>query len=276
MSDLEVGSLVEVLDLEELDDNLYRGLHRPGSLEKGRLFGGQVAAQALAAAARTVEPARRPHSLHGYFLRSGRPDRPVVLRVERDRDGGSFSARRVVALQGGDEIFMMLSSFHVEEPSPDMDFQVAMPPGVPIPDSPGDTAVEALGNHAQLFDTRSWGEASVARDGQRVSSRLWTRARETLPDDPIIHACALTYASDFGGGFAEVGLPPLAAAASLDHAVWFHQHVRVDDWILMDLWPLKVGGSRGVYSGSMFGADGSLGAMLTQEMLLRPAPRQRE
>ena len=250
-----------MLDLEQLDRDLFRA-PLSGSGEGWHLFGGEVAAQALLAAHRTVDSDRMPHSLHGYFLRRGTPQRKVVLRVERDRDGGSFSARRVVALQDGEVIFSMVASFHAHEDSATFD---AVPTrGGPEPESLSARPSPFLVEVREVTPTR-------IGDGQvRHSDSLWVRASAPLPDDPLTHACALAYVSDLGSGFGQVdveGLP--AGGPSIDHSLWFHEPIRADEWMLLELWPLKASGARGVYSGSLRSQDGRLGALLTQEMLLR-------
>ncbi len=239
------------------------------------LYGGQVAAQALRAAGATVPPDRLPHSLHGYFLRRGLVDRPVILHVDRDRDGGSFSARHVRAVQDGEVIFSMVASFNASEESVTLD-------AVPTRDAPDPETLPARPSPL-LVEVREVTPTRVA-DGQvRHSDALWVRATTPLPDDPLLHACALAYVSDLGSGFGQVEVPGLPAGGpSIDHSLWFHGPIRADEWMLLELWPLKASGSRGVYSGSLRGEDGRLGALVTQEMLLRDphvhprdAPRDR-
>jgi acyl-CoA thioesterase-2 len=257
-----VRDLTALLDLEVLDRDLFRGDNEDGARKRLSLYGGQVAAQALRAAGASVPPERVPHSLHGYFLRPGRVDRPVILHVDRDRDGGSFSARHVRAVQDGDVIFSMVASFHAAEDGPDFD---AVP-------TRGGADPETLGERtaALLVDVREVTPTRIG-DGQvRHSDRLWVRASGALPDDPLLHACALTYMSDLGSGFGQVDVPGLAAGGpSIDHSVWFHEPVRADDWMLLEVWPLKARSARGVYQGSLRSQDGRLAAMITQEMLLR-------
>jgi acyl-CoA thioesterase-2 len=254
--------LAGLLDLEVIDTNLYRGQNERGARERFSLYGGQVAAQALRAAGLTVAPERMPHSLHGYFLRRGRVDRPVIYHVDRDRDGGSFSARHVRAVQDGDVIFSMLASFHEREDAPLFDAVATRGGASPdtLPSRPSPLLVEAR----EVTPTR-------IADGQvRHSDLLWVRAVTPLPDDPMVHACVLAYVSDLGSGFGQVrveGLP--AGGPSIDHSLWFHEPIRADEWMLLELWPLKAASARGVYSGSLRAEDGGLGAVITQEMLLR-------
>ncbi len=254
--------LTSLLALEELDRDLYRGTHARADNDRPTLFGGQVAAQALSAAAATVPEGRFPHSLHGYFLRPGRLDRAVILHVDRDRDGRSFSARHVVAKQEGEVIFSMLASFQGIEPFAEL--SPTMPEGVPGPDGlpgrPVDRTAEIRVVDGQLPERGVRG---------RASSLMWVRATSPLPDDPVVQACALTYLSDLGHGFGRLTNPELTAGGpSLDHAVWFHHRVRADDWLLLDLVPAKGVGGRGMYHGSIFDAHGTLGAMVSQESLL--------
>lgn len=254
--------LAALLELEVLDRDLFRGENEAGAGARMSLYGGQVAAQALRAAGATVPPERLPHSLHGYFLRPGLVDRPVILHVDRDRDGGSFSARHVRAVQDGEVIFSMLASFHAREESGTFD-AVATRGGA-------DPATLAARPSPFLVEVREVTPTRIG-DGQvRHSDSLWVRASSPLPDDPLVHACAVTYVSDLGSGFGQVDVPGLPAGGpSIDHSLWFHDPIRADEWMLLEFWPMKASGSRGVYSGSLRSEDGCLGAVLTQEMLLR-------
>jgi acyl-CoA thioesterase II len=265
VEDREPGAaLGELLTLEELDANLYRASNpRPDERIVPHLYGGQVAAQALRAAAHTVPAERRPHSIHGYFLRAGRNDRPTIMVVDRDRDGGSFSARHVNAIQDGEVIFSALASFHSEETSvefeePALVIECAGPEGL---EPSGDS------RHHVFFDLRHVPPGDV---DEWSTSRMWARPRAQLPDDPVTRACVLTYLSDMGWAFhavqdggRRVGGP------SLDHAVWFQRSFPVGDWMLLDLTPLSVSGARGVYTGTIRHHDGALSALLAQETLLR-------
>jgi acyl-CoA thioesterase II len=257
-------TLLDVLTLERIDANLYRSAVVLD--DQFGLYGGQVAAQALRAAAETVAPERHPHSLHGYFLSRGDPTYPVLLTVHRDRDGRSFSNRRVIAVQNGNVIFNLAASFHVAEDG--YDYQAHSAPVVTDPDDlPGFT-----------FHTRMLGiEIKVpeqAVEGQQWPSRVWMRSREKLPDDTT-HACALTYVSDMFSGLASVrGIADVGILTSLDHAVWFYRQVAMDDWVLMDLQPESTAGGRGMYTGRIFSKDGRLAAGIAQESLFRPGSRR--
>ncbi|MCU4184485.1 thioesterase family protein [Acidiferrimicrobium sp. IK] len=256
-------TLTEILDLEALDRDLYRGFNQP-SRGQARLYGGQVAAQCLMAASLTVPEGRRPHSLHGYFLRAGKPDWPVILRVDRDRDGRSFSARHVEAVQHGEVIFTMSASFHVKEDGVQFSRQPAQVPPDPemLPSSDRDWVVHGL------FDQRWLGDA------EDMAGQMWVKVRQPVGPDPILQACALAYLSDFGAAFPE---PRYAregwGGPSLDHAIWFHQPIDADDWVFLDLLSWTAMGGRSLYSGALRNRDGQIGAVLAQEHLLRPGAR---
>lgn len=251
-------SVLDLLALEEIDQNLYRGTTI--TAEPYHLYGGQVAAQALFAAGRTVAAARVPHSLHGYYLRGGDAGRPTIFRVERDRDGRSFSARRVVALQGGKVIFNMSASFHTPESGADV--QVAS-----IPDRTDPTTARPL-ELPRLFSMEGR-NCPQPYPGAEWPTRFWARCTADLPADPLVHACVLTYLSDISSGLSALHDETSHTGSSLDHAVWFHRPVRLDDWVLMDLVPHSVAGGRGWYTGTIHSMDGTLGASLTQEALFR-------
>ena len=191
--------LAATLDLEELDRDLYRGVNTVAAKVRPSLFGGQVCAQALMAAGRSVPEGRLPHSLHGYFLRPGLIDHPVVLRVDRDRDGRSFSARHVAAIQDGEVIFSMLASFHTGSAA--SLFEDSTPRPAPEPDD-----CPPYGNDA-LLELRQITMTEVVDGRQLYSDRIWVRAAHPLPDDPMVQACALAYISDLGTGFGRTVVP---------------------------------------------------------------------
>jgi len=259
---VETDDFGELLEIKELDRDLYEAPSFPDE-SRPHLFGGQVAAQALRAAMLSVDADRRAHSLHGYFLRRGTSGRSVVIQVFRDRDGRSFSSRRVLAIQNGEVLFSAAASFHVEEDSPE--YQVPITGDVIDPEE----ATKIHGGPTQFFEIRGVpGQADGA--GGNFSSRLWVRSRSRLADDEGVHACALAYVTDFGSGFAQLDIEGLAPAGpSLDHCIWFHRPIRLDDWVLVDLWPLRASGARGTYMGSVHDRHGALGCMLAQEALLR-------
>jgi acyl-CoA thioesterase-2 len=250
--------LLDLLELEEIDRDLYRA--RATFRDPLRLYGGQVAAQALMAAGRTVPDDRRPHSLHGYFLRSGDAARPTVFRVDRDRDGRSYSARRVVALQGGEVLFNMACSFHVDEEGPEVQSQRAPEAGDPaqLPDVPLPRlhSIESR-QPPQPFGDVPW------------PTLFWARLTERAPEAPLVHACVLTYLSDISSGLAGLERARESSGPSLDHAVWFHRHGRLDEWVLTHLVPSTVAGGRGWYTGAIYDQEGVLLASIAQEALFR-------
>jgi acyl-CoA thioesterase-2 len=286
-----LDKLVRILDLERIDRTIFRGQNEDDA--RTRLFGGQVAAQALVAAGRTVEPDRPPHSLHAYFLRGGDPAHPVIYTVDPIRDGGSFTTRRVVAQQNGKAIFSMAVSFH--KPEPGFDHAAAMPADVPDPESLPTWAERAreLGDRVPR-EFRDWlerehavefrsdaGEGGLFGEGSQETLRLWLRATGPVSDDPFLHRCLLSYASDMalldamtrrhvpGPAFRHV------MAASLDHAIWFHRDGRMDDWVLYEQQSPSAAGARGFARGSLYARDGRLLASVAQEGLIRPLrPRE--
>jgi acyl-CoA thioesterase II len=253
----------DLLTLERIEDNLFRTV--VVSAEPAGLYGGQVAAQALRAAAATVAGDRHPHSLHGYFLSRGDASRRVLLTVHRDRDGGSYSNRRVIAIQNGVVIFNMVTSFHVAEDG--QDYQAHQLPDVAGPDELADSEIAT---RLRGVDIRVPLQPSP---GQQWPSRVWLRSRFPLTDDTL-QACALTYVSDMFSGLARVpgGRGHAGPLTSIDHAVWIYRKVALDDWVLMDLEPQSTAGGRGMYTGRIFGRDGTLAAGIAQESLFRPGP----
>jgi acyl-CoA thioesterase-2 len=278
-----VDDLLDLFDLEGLGGDRFRG--ESPKVGPQRVFGGQVAAQALVAAGRTVDPGRMVHSLHGYFVRPGDPSVPITYQVENIRDGRSFSVRRSVASQHDQTIFFMSASFHRHEEG--LDHQMPVPPEVPQPEDVPTMAErlsrypERLGIWAVIprpIDVRYVGEPGWVRPGDRPAEnrqRVWMRVDGKLPDDPLLHACLLTYASDLTlldsvlSAHGEVWGPGGFEGASLDHALWLHRPFRADEWFLYDCWSPAASGGRGLATGQMFGRDGRLIASATQEGLLR-------
>jgi acyl-CoA thioesterase II len=259
--DLYVDDVASMLELEEVDRNLYRARNGATSKQRLSLYGGQVAAQALMAAALTVESGRLPHSLHGYFLRPGQIDRPVILSVDPDRDGRSFSARHVAAVQDGKVIFSMLASFHHGKPANVLDQAPikSVAPPAECRDFSFDPAVEVREvTHTAVVDGR-----------QLFTDCLWARTASAVPDDPLIQCCALVYLSDLGSGFGQMGPEVGTGGSSIDHAIWFHEQIRADDWVLLDMRPRTATGIRGLYEASMRDQNGRLAAVVAQENLLR-------
>jgi acyl-CoA thioesterase-2 len=278
-----VDGLVELLDIRRLDEWRFEG--RSPAVGPQRVFGGQVAAQALMAAGRTVDPARTVHSLHGYFVRAGDPTQPISFQVEAIRDGRSFSVRRAVAQQHGKTIFFMSASFHVAESG--LDHAVTMPLDVPAPDDVP-TMADRLARYPERhstwariphpIDVRYVGESGWVPPGDRpaaAAQRVWLRVDGKLPDDPLIHVCALAFASDMTlldavlSAHGEVWGPGGFVGASLDHALWFHRPFRADQWFLYDCWSPSSYGARGLATGRMFTEDGRNVATAVQEGLLR-------
>lgn len=278
-----VDQLLELLDLSQVDAATFRGESPQTGAQ--RVFGGQVAGQALVAAGRTVDPGRHVHSLHGYFVRPGDPAVPITFHVEQIRDGRSFSVRRSTAKQHGKTIFFMSASFQVPEQG--LDHHTPAPLGLPEPED-----VPTFLDWAQKYpdrmamfqgsplsvDVRYVGVPGWVPPGDRDAEplqRVWMRLDGRLPDDPLIHACALTYASDMSlldavlSTHGEVWGPGGVIGASLDHALWFHRPFRADEWFLYDSASPSASGARGLASGRMFTRDGRHIASAVQEGLLR-------
>lgn len=251
-------TLLDLLQMEQIDRDIYRSMVLFD--EPFDLYGGQVAAQALLAAGRTVPEGRMPHSLHCYYLRGGSAAKPVLFLVDRDRDGRSSSARRVTALQDGEVIFTLSASFAAFRDG--ADHEVDPMPEVAPPDELPEWEFERLWSTEarvppQRTPTTPW------------PSRFWARSTLELPDSPLVHACVLTYLSDTSSGLVDVPDGAHSAGTTLDHAVWFHRPARLDDWVLMDLVPRTVAAGRGLYTGTVRRADGGTLATLMQESLFR-------
>jgi len=258
MDDL-AADLRSLLTLERLDRDLFRGRNANYG-PRQTLYGGQVAAQCLLAAAATVDADRLPHSLHGYFLRPGRSDLPVVLQVDRDRDGRSFSARHVVAVQEGEVIFSMVTSFHAARDGGV--FDDAPRRDVPAPEE------TATSGWIPLLEVREVTPTDILRGV--FTDCLWVRSVATLGEDPLVHRAGLTYLSDLGSGFGQQQALIGRGGPSIDHSMWFQADIRADDWVLVDLRPVKAVGGRGTYHGSLRDRRGLLGATVYQEHLLLP------
>jgi len=269
-----LDSLIDLLDLEQIEVNIFRG--RSPSDWRQRVFGGQVAGQALVAAGRTV-PADRPvHSLHAYFIRPGDPAVPIVYTVERVRDGRSFTTRRVAAIQHGKTIFTLSASFH--HPEPGVEHAEAMP-AVPAAESIARPDHEFFAGNP--IDLRFVGTAGGDPAGVRVAGTehnlVWLRANGELPDDPLLHVCLMTYASDLtllDSVLRRHGLSwsdGQTSGASLDHAMWFHRPFRADRWLLYDQESPVAAGARGLARGQVFTEEGELVVSVVQEGLVRTA-----
>lgn len=280
--------LLTQLDLETLEDHLFRGVSR--NIGGRSVFGGQVAGQALVAATRTVDAKLHAHSLHGYFIRPGDMDAAIVYEVDKTRDGRSFATRRVQAIQHGRPIFTMLASFHIEENG--YTHQAPMPE-VPDPETLESNDVlrqqwideldrvpeslrEAVGAHEIALDIRPVRPRNLLNpDKREPQQQTWLRTKTAVADDPALHRAILTYASDFG-------LLPTASLphgvsfftrgmmmASIDHAVWFHHNPRVDDWLLYCMDSPAAQNARGLSRGLIYNRSGELVASTAQEGLMR-------
>ena len=273
--------LLKILDLERIEDNLFRGDSR--DIGAPQVFGGQVLGQALVAASRTVE-GRQVHSLHAYFLRRGDLSVPIVFEVDRSRDGGSFTSRRVVAVQHGQPILTMSASFQVEQPG--LEHQAPMP-AAPPPESLRDLAVveaeyiermphKVAGyfRNQRPFEFRAVSpDDFLTREKRPAAKLVWFRVVGELPDDQALHRCLLTYVSDYhllptaimphGVKFRELQM------ASIDHAIWFHRNLRVDEWLLYAMESPSASGARGFSRGAIYSRDGRLVASVAQEGLMR-------
>ena len=281
---MTLALLLADLDLEEIEKNIFRGRSR--DIGTPSVFGGQVLAQALVAAARTVEAGRTPHSLHGYFILPGDVHAPIVYFVDTLRDGRSFTTRQVTAIQHGRAIFNMSSSFHGVEDGPE--HQMKMPDVPPPEDLPSELELaravsdripeprRTLFTQERPFEVRRVRSLDFfAPEPQPAVRRAWFRAVGEMPDDPLVHQSVLAYASDYGllgTALLPHGLSfnrPELQAASLDHAIWFHRPFRADEWLLYASDSPSASGARGFTRGTIFTRDGRLVASAVQEGLLR-------
>jgi acyl-CoA thioesterase-2 len=285
-----LDELVTLLALEQIEVNLFRGQSQ--DLGWGTVYGGQVLGQALSAAVQTVPSERHVHSLHGYFLRPGAVDRPIVYEVDRSRDGGTFTTRRVVAIQNGEPIFTLAASFQIveegfvhQDPMPDAPAPESVPTQQELAARYADKLPEFVRAQAlaqRPFEMRPIEDASnpLAPEARPPHRMFWIKANGELADDPALHRYLLAYASDFA--FLTTAMLPHAVSwlsagmqvASLDHAMWFHQDVRVDEWLLHVVDSPKAHGGRGLVRGSVFTRDGRLVASTAQEGLIRRRPRR--
>jgi acyl-CoA thioesterase-2 len=277
--------LLKLLDLERIEDNLFRGESR--DVGAPQVFGGQVLGQALVAASRTVE-GRQVHSLHAYFLRRGDLSVPIVFEVDRSRDGGSFTSRRVVAVQHGQPILTMSASFQVAEPG--LEHQAPMPEAPP-PESLRDLAeleaeviermphkVTGYFRNQRPFEFRAVSpDDYLTREKRPARKLVWFRVTGQLAADQTLHRCLLTYVSDYhllatatmphGVNFLELQV------ASIDHAIWFHRDLQLDDWLLYAIESPSASGARGFSRGAIYARDGALVASVAQEGLIRENSR---
>ena len=283
MTVFALSRLLALLDLEQVGENDFRGVSPAEPVQ--RVFGGQVLGQSLVAASRTVDSQRACHSFHAYFLRPGDPSVPILYTVDRSRDGGSFSARRVVARQKGAAIFTLASSF--QRPQTGFEHQSHMPVAPP-PESLEDDQQVLLRDPKLAPDLRAWVARERAFETRSVLGRglgdrparpavdhIWLKARGVLPDDPVIHRALLAFVSDMT--LLDTALLPHGKSifsnlqvASLDHAMWFHRAFRADDWLLYAQDSPSASGARGFNRGALYTRDGILVASVAQEGLIRP------
>ena len=285
--DQRLTDLLRLLELEQLELNLFRGESR--DIGAPQVFGGQVLGQALSAAGATVEAERTVHSLHAYFLRRGDCNAPIVYEVDRSLDGHSFSNRRVIAIQHGAQIFNMTASFQIAEEGfehqRDMP-QVPPPETLPPANGPPPEVLARVPEHVRRFfelprpfEFRLVQAIDYLKPRREPPLRqIWLRAVGALPDGEMLHRRLLAYVSDFfllDTANLPHGTSPLSPAvimATIDHAMWFHRHLRVDDWLLYDMESPSASGARGFTRGSVYARDGRLVASAAQEGLIRMLP----
>ena len=274
-----IGALLALLDLETIEVNIFRGTSPDD--RRQRVFGGQVAAQALVAAGRTVEQGR-VHSLHSYFLRPGDPTLPILYEVDRIRDGRSFTTRRVVAIQHGRAIFNLQCSFHLEEQGLEHQDEMPATPGPnELPEladllAPDDEVPQGNFRYPKGLDIRFVSEPPWERsDADQRREQLWLRTDSPVADDPLLHAAIATFASDLtlvDTILQRHGITPWSdsvVGASLDHCMWFHRPFRADEWLLYDQHSPTAYGARGLAHGALYSQDGRLVASIAQEGLVR-------
>lgn len=270
-------SIEQILDLEQLEVNIYRGgVFSPDSGYFQRTFGGHVAGQSLVSAVRTVDPRYQVHSLHGYFLRPGDAKERTVFIVERTRDGGSFATRRVNAIQHGEIIFSMGASFQTDQEG--SHHQDAMPAAPPPDGLPGLDSIKVF-DDAGFKQFEEWDVCIVPREklqltpGKASQQQVWFRHRDPLPDDPVLHICALAYMSDLtllgSAQVTHLDVREHLQVASLDHAMWFMRAFRADEWLLYDQSSPSANGGRSLCQGKIFTQSGEMVAAVMQEGLTR-------
>ncbi|ORA10089.1 acyl-CoA thioesterase II [Mycobacterium arosiense] len=270
-------AIEEILDLEQLEVNIYRGsIFSPKSGYFQRTFGGHVAGQSLVSAVRTVDPRYQVHSLHGYFLRPGDARERTVFIVERIRDGGSFATRRVNAIQHGETIFSMSASFQTDQEG--IGHQDSMPAAPPPDGLPGLDSIKVF-DDAGFKQFEEWDVCIVPREhlellpGKASQQQVWFRHRDPLPNDPVLHICALAYMSDLtllgSAQVTHLDVREHLQVASLDHAMWFMRAFRADEWLLYDQSSPSASGGRSLCQGKIFTQSGEMVAAVMQEGLTR-------
>lgn len=270
-------AIEKILDLEQLEVNIYRGsVFSPESGYFQRTFGGHVAGQSLVSAVRTVDARYQVHSLHGYFLRPGDAKERTVFLVERIRDGGSFATRRVNAIQHGETIFSMSASFQTDQEG--INHQDVMPVAPPPDGLPGLDSIKVF-DDAGFKQFEEWDVCIVPRErlqlapGKASQQQVWFRHRDPLPDDPVLHICALAYMSDLtllgSAQVTHLDVRQHLQVASLDHAMWFMRPFRADEWLLYDQSSPSASGGRSLCQGKIFTQSGEMVAAVMQEGLTR-------
>ena len=269
-----VDDLIHWLDIQQVSPGVFIG-QNPWPTSRFALFGGVPAAQCVKAAYLTLKEDFAIHSLHGYFTSPGIVDKPTELHVSVQRDGKSSAFRQVNAVQDGEIIFTMMASF--AKPKKGVEADLTLMTGVAHPEtlepaSPFNAMATSLG----IFDIRL-ASPEIKHDfmpGATLPTRMWFRARKSLPDDPILHACILTFASDLGTGFGDLRMRimPTSGGPSLDHVVWYHYPMRMDDWFYLDQTAVGFAGGRGLYRGSIHDITGRTCASLGQELVVREVP----
>ncbi|MEQ8557689.1 MAG: acyl-CoA thioesterase II [Henriciella sp.] len=287
-----VSELLSLLELERLEVDLFRGITPENEAERERVYGGQVIAQALAAAYRTVDEDRACHSLHAYFIRPGDPKRPIIFEVDRSRDGGSFTTRRVVAIQHGQQILNMSASFHVHEDGWDHQHK--------MPETKQPEELKSHEDFREMFkdripeDMRKHWDRPRPFEMKEISginpfdpkpksdvNQVWFRTTREIDVPPAMHHCMIAWASDMnllGSSLRPHGLHwmnPKLMTASLDHTIWFHAPIRADQWLLYAMDSPKAGNGRSFNRGSIFTREGKLVASTAQEGLMRKLTKKK-
>ena len=287
----EISELIDLLNLEQIEENLFRGYSK--TVGSANVFGGQVLAQALSAAINTVPEERHVHSLHSYFILPGNLDIPIIFQVDRIRDGGSFTTRRVKAIQQGREIFLMSASFQSDEIG--FDHQIAMPK---VQEPEQLVSWKDLAKHfgeflpQNMYDFLNLDRPIEFRPVELYNPavpekrdpfrHIWMKSIGEMPENPKFHPLVLAYASDYNLltsallPHGKEGSIPKLQLASLDHAMWFHRPFRMDDWLLYAIDSPSASNSRGFTRGNIFTRDGKLVASVAQEGLMRPRKQPKE
>lgn len=271
-----LDDLLKILSLQAIGDDTFETSHV--TTAKGGVFGGQVAAQTVRAAAATVDGDRTLNSFHSYFLRPAFTHLPMTFRVHRERDGRSYSHRRVEAVQEGQVVLTLTASFHVAEEGPH--WEATAPDDVWNPDDyPQAQLGQGHPEHSYVFDQRLFPyplHPELPRNALHAPSTMWIRPKQQLGDDPAEHLAVLSYISDMGSAFVQLEFPgiPFGGAPTLDHSLWVHRPFRLDQWLLLYMEPVMAHGGRGMYQGSIFDINKRRLATFTQELVQRPMSKE--